>query len=236
MKYEEWINSEEYFRLTNITNIGDSCGVTLIYMVCLIIPALQGYVSGNITGLIIGLIIGISIIFLIRRHTVIKGKLQPIKAYHSFVKLAHISGVLYLLLFFTNFVIFFSIGLSTAIWITTLLISYLIVFLIIFWLNKKKIISLNIFKQLCLAGGIISLLLTINYYTSTEKWTETHHFELIQQDDTLIEFKDHKLDKYIGIRLFWKVQFGARPYAVKYTFEKGGLGLDVIKDYEFLAE
>ncbi len=236
MRYNEWINSEEYQNLINVTNIGDSCGVTLIYLVCLIVPSFQGYVSGEIIGALIGLSIGITIIFFLRKYTVIKGKLQPLKAYKSFIKLAHISGILYFLLFTGNFVIFFAIGLSTAIWLSLLLSSYLISFAIFFLLHKRKIIHQNIFKQLSLAGSIISLFLTINYFTSNNRWEETHYFELIKQDDTLIEFKDNDLNNYLGVRLFRAVNFGERPYAVKYTFEKGGLGFDVVKSYEFIAE
>ncbi len=235
MQYEAWINSQEYKNLVKITTIGDSCTVTIVYGICLILPVFQGGITSGVIGGIIGLAIGITIILVLKRIPVLQDKFQPINSIKALFSLTKYSGILVFLLFALNLYVFFTIGLSTVIWISILLGAYIASYLFVNYTVKQKNSNTNLFKRLAYSGGLVSLILCINYYSSSNPYEETYSYIMTKQDDSLIEFQHQALKDYVGIRLFNSIYFkNDTPNAVTYHFEKGGLGIPVVKKYKFI--
>lgn len=234
MKYKAWVNSKEYKELVNITTIGDSCIAILVYFICILLPVMQGFSSHNLQGALIGLLIGIVLIMLLRRTFVFKGKVQIIDSLKAIKKIVSLSETIFASLFIINCIVFFTIGLSTVIWISILLSSYIVVFLILH-VGLKMLRKYTNFQKAILAGAIISGLLCFNYFTSSNSYTGIYSFNKYNQHDSLIEFNNNELKDYVGIRLFNSIFIdGKTPFAIKYVFENGGLGIDVVKEYIFL--
>jgi len=98
------------------------------------------------------------------------------------------------------------------------------------------------FLNWCVAPGIISFLLLINFLFSYSPVQESYKFSRSREyvsskhggggmrSNTLIHLKGDKYEDYAGLRIFWD-ESQLRGSTITYTFEQGLLGIRVMSDW-----
>jgi len=237
MKYNEWIHSDEYKKLLDITAVGDFFMSLLILSVVFVLPAIAGWkVGGGMKGAIGGLAIGVAAVVLLVRRNVLGQYLCPVKVAKAVFQLVKFETFIIFVLSLVNVVVFFRIGLFTLIYLPILLAAYGVSFLIIYFFIKPKTNKLlDVCRKITFATAIISLLLCLNFFVSNDNRTITYYFDRKVQEDTLLEFNHDELKNYSGVRFFFFIDTEhGKPIGVEYLLKKGLLGYSVVKNYKFV--
>jgi hypothetical protein len=237
MKYNEWIRSEEYKKLMEVTTVGNFFMTLFLLSVVLFLPLVAGWkIGGGLPGVIIGLLIGVVIAFFLTRERVLGQYLQPQKAFNVVFRHTKLSSFITFVLFVVNVVVFFRVGLFTLIYLPMLLALYVASFLIICFVVKPKTNKLlDVYRRSSFSATIISILLCLNFFVSNDTQSVTYYFDRKVQEDTLLEFNHDELKDYSGVRFFFFIdEEHGKPIGVEYLFKKGLLGYPVVENYKFV--
>jgi hypothetical protein len=151
-----------------------------------------------------------------------------------------------------NGYVFFEFGINTLINLTELFMAYTIVSVLtlsFLYLKKRgkhaKLTSYDVyFRSLSAAPAVVSLFLSINYLFSHSPQNETYRYTAHTRDSYveggvshkrksgLIELESDAYSSYAGIRLFINGIDLSDEGTITYTFERGILGITVLKGYQ----
>jgi hypothetical protein len=142
----------------------------------------------------------------------------------------------------TNIFILFKVVLNTKLeWYTILLIYAIwisVAFVLLKFILKKPIWHMAVTALLCL-----HILFGINYWLTKNPYEEKYAFTYInildngrKEPTTFITLEGNAYKDYPGIRLFGSIEPMRGNAYVIYTFEKGLLGVPVMKGYTFVSQ
>ncbi|MDR3705432.1 MAG: hypothetical protein P4L28_05965 [Paludibacteraceae bacterium] len=237
MKYNEWIHSDEYKKLMDVTTVGDFFMSLFILSVVFILPLVAGWkIGGGVIGVIMGLAIGVATVLFLTRKNILGQYLQPVKTSRVIFQHAKLRPFLVFVLFVVNAIVFVRVGLFTLIYLPILLAVYGVSFLIICFVVKTKTNKLlDVYRKITFSAAIISVLLCLNFFISNDNRTATYYFDRKVQEDTLLEFNHDELKNYSGVRFFFFMDTEhGKPIGVEYLLKKGLLGYSVVTNYKFV--
>ncbi len=242
MKYQEFLNSDEYKSLSSIVTIGEHLAFLFAAFMFLILPAGAAYLYGFkgflASLLLITITLPLSIKGIANRAVINQGKLLK-----SIVHLIRTRGFIMVFLSFFNLFTFLKIGMQTLLSIYSLIAIFIIpVFLsfFIFIYFKKSFVNNRGFYSFCLVPFCINLLFLINFVFAKNPVLESYYFKKEMhastggwQESTYIYLENDAYSDCQGIRAFWDYQSMAQKSRVSYVFCDGFLGLRVLTDYKF---
>lgn len=233
MRYEAWTKTKEYKDLSNINTIQEFITSVLILFIIVSIFGILGKITelkyGAIAGLSTGLILSYSII---KNNTFgISLRIAPLcKAISELISFK--TGML-VVISILNIVVFFNIGLNTLLPLQWLGCSYLLSFILFQWFVffifkiKKQFI-----QKIILSSTLLSFLLCLNFFFSSNPTSKTYAVQNMQEDN-LLELENNSLKEFVGVRFFSEIDNLALLKSIEFTFEKGMFGIDVVKDIKF---
>jgi hypothetical protein len=249
MNSHEYLHSEEYKLYSSIEVFGTHFVFLIAFFSLLILPILLIYNFG-VTGVIMSVMA--NIFMLLFTMSAVRN-LHKIDLKEFSTSLLYLLKTKYVKSFFIvlfNLYIFLEIGLNTFITLNAILMYYVVLAVIaalIVLINsirtKSKVNSFHLyFVTTCIAPGIISLLLLINYSFSSDTRIETFKYKSHVLDTYsrgkywkkktgLIELENNVYAEYVAIRSFSGNEKLKSSGTITYTIEKGLFGIKVMKNY-----
>lgn len=248
--FHEYIHSEEFKLYNAMESFGTHMVFTLAFFTVFILPVLL-ILNFGITGIIMSVFANVFMLLFTMSAVRNLHKLN-IKSFLESV--SYLSTTIYvksILIIVFNLTIFVVIGLNTLIQLNHLVLSYLLTILLaaIFWKLrsvriKKRISSFQLyFIATCIAPGLISLFLTLNYIFSSDPTIESYHFTALKtthlvrsqqktKKNGMIQLEHDRYKEFTAIRSFSRVNELPDTGIIYYTFENGLFGLNVLKEYK----
>lgn len=252
MKYEEYINSEEYKLSAAINNIGNLLRLLFAIAVFIIIPIL-GFIYNSWGGLFISTFIMVATIpvtwpiitelkSLKKNFSPLKTSFKTIKKHDWYYSISNTQKVQFILFLPVNLFILFKITCNTLIPLSILFIIYssaILIGAIVTYTIKKINKKYLTFLSLCLAPLIINIFFLINYLISFNPKTESYfYFQTTSSSRTgtvhkssIIYLEDKAYDDYTGLRSFFEFNNLDNNNHITFTFKEGLFGFRVMKNY-----
>jgi hypothetical protein len=238
MRYEEFEKTEA-FQTVNALNIILDHFLFLIACGLLVsIPILLTHFY-EFTGLILGCLFLLAVGRPVFGY--IKSFFQPVQLWLALMSLVETYFFRYIILTATNLYILLKVGLQTMlpvyITITIIVIPALVGYRFLFRSKEKRE---RMFIAICLVPMMVNLLFLLNFFGSShpsieqyEIWDEISHTKSGSRQSTLIHLEHDMYDNYVGIRIFSDIRQMQNNEHIIYQFEKGLLGIRVLKEYRF---
>ncbi len=229
MRYKAWTQTKEYKDLVNIVVIQRFLSATFILFIIISVCGIFGKITQTKYGIQTGLTIGFITSFYIIKKKMFGSWLNVKELLKAISNLFSLSTGIYALLFIINSIIFFRIGFNTLINTFLLLSIYIILFVIIRYISKfifknKK----QLFKKFILSNSLISILLLLNFFITSNPTTEIHKIARYQSS-SLIKLENDNLKQYPALRFFYDIDKLLFVQSLKFTLHEGFLGIKVNK-------
>jgi hypothetical protein len=242
MKYEEYLQSDEFKAVSAITNVFDFIGFILILLVLIAIP-IVAFLRFKTFGLIISLSFLLVLLPYLLRF-IRKASPDFSQLGTTFKFFAHSEIFRVGLLTILNLVLITTVVFRTFITPATMLLSFLIPVIIAYgiptWLLKVKYNFRFFFVWFCLTPLMVNLFYVTNYSISKNPVSERYHFKNVLQETpggkratTTIELDGNKYKEYYFLRFFLNYNEVISNDHITYTIKDGAWGLRVMKKYEF---
>lgn len=247
--YHGYINSEEFKLYAAMESFGTHVVFLLAFFTVLILPIIL-ISNFGITGIIMSVFANIFLLLFTMSAVRNLHKLNVRSFLRSIRYLIKTNYVKSFFIILFNLYIFIAIGLNTLIALPNLILSYLLTIVLAAGISyfrsrqiKKRTSSFQIyFITSCVAPGIISLFLTLNYLFSSNQTKESYSFKAVEQKyfvlekektkkNGMIQLEKDRYEEYVAIRSFSSLDQLPDSGIVHYTFEKGLFGLTVLKGY-----
>jgi hypothetical protein len=206
----------------------------------------------NVGGLLLSLFFGLCAIPLWKRALRPGSNIRLTKLFKAFKTVLWNKTFVLFVFMGVNVWVFFNISLNTLI-PTYLLISVLVLSIVLgYWyVRKNEKIARDPFNRslygLVLFPGIIQSVLVLNFVFSSSPTLETYRYKLWttkmywRYSKTpsidyipLAQLEDDVYYHYFGARLVWRPGPMESSQAIEFEFEKGLLGISVLKSYRFI--
>lgn len=243
-RYQDYINSDDYKSSKAFENLLDF--ILFIISVPLALSPFILYFYNGFSGMVIGIIFMIfsSVIWVdvlihkkhILSFSIFKETLKILVTNKQSLK------IIYTIF---NIIVFLYIALNTLINFKILLLIYVILAGLPYIFHKiKKNITIKIHTYSFI--NLFAIFLIVNYYFSDESYIEKYSFkhyreeyrdkysrELRTQNTTFINLENDSYQSYPGIRIFININEMKYSDSIQYKFERGLMGLRVLKEYQF---
>lgn len=239
MKHEEFVNSHFYKSITSLETVVKHVAV-LFFLLGFVGFIIFCLVSGNIEVMIGALVLAAGGTFLFRLSG-INANLSREEFVESLKYIAKTWQFVLAVIIALNVQIILVIGFQTLVPLLLLLGVYVLCimsgFVLFGIVLKHKGMGLS-FRAFALFPGIISLLLCINYFFSSNPHTETyvmirHYTGARRSVQAYISLPGDKYRDYYGIRVFLDYKPIAENDLITYTFKDGLLGVRVMTGARF---
>lgn len=242
MRYQEFLNSDEYKSLNSIVTIGEHLAFLFAVFMFIILPSGAFYFYGfkGFLGSLLLIVITLPLSIKGIKNLAI---INTTKLLKSIFHLIQTKGFLIVFLTFFNFFTFLKIGMQTLISIYTLFGVFIIPISLSFFIliYFKKISGYQKrFYSLCIIPFAVNLLFLINYVFAKNPVLETYFFKKEMhastggwQESTYIYLENDAYANCQGIRSFWDYQAMAQKSRVSYVICEGFFGFRVLTDYKF---
>ncbi len=253
IRYEEYINSEEYKLSAAINDVGNLLRLLFAIAVFIVIPPLAFIYNGWL-GLFTSLFIMAATIpvtwpiitelkSLKKNLSALKNSFATIRNHDWFYSISNTPKVLFIIFLPVNLLILFKVAFNTLIPLSKLFIIYLAAILlgVIVTYSVKKINKKYLtFLSLCLAPFVINIFFLINFAISfnpkTESYSYFHTTHLSRsgssyESSSFIYLENKAYEEYYGLRSFSDYTALEENNRITFTFKEGLFGLRVMTDY-----
>jgi hypothetical protein len=243
MKYEEYINSEDFKAVSALNVLFDLIGFLVILLFIAGIPVVISVIFG-IPGVIASVLLLILTFPALRKFIpALMPDFSALPGSMNYLLKNRISQIVFLSLLNILLILFF--GFRTLIEFKWLLLSFAGPSLIAYAFSKS-LIQDNQLKQFfiwfCIIPLIINTFYVVNYSFSNNPVTETYHFKNSLQntwrgkrETTTIVLENNRYREYYFLRFFMDYNEMGNSDKIRYTFKDGLLGFRVMTRYEFIA-
>ncbi|MES2778597.1 MAG: J domain-containing protein [Bacteroidota bacterium] len=239
MRYEEFEKTEAAQTINAINVIFDHLIFLFVCALLLAVPLVLGYLydfTGIILGLLFLLAIGRPVIGYIKHY------FQPAQLWVALMSLVETYFFRFVILSATNLYILLKVGLQTMLPLPVSLAILVIPALVYYFVWGKKVEARQrVFFTVCLVPLIFNALFALNFWASRnpsieqyEIWDEHTHSKTTTHPNTLIMLENDAYANYVGIRIFSDIRIMQNNEHIIYQFEKGLLGIRVMKEYRFI--
>lgn len=239
MRYEEFEKTEAAQTINSINVIFDHLIFVFVCVLILAVPVVLTYLydfTGIILGLLFLLAIGRPVFGYIKRY------FQPQQLWLALMSLVETYFFRYAILTATNFYILLKIGLQTMLPVpvsVAILVAPALVYYFV-W-GKKEEPQKRSFYAICIVPLLFNGLFMLNFWGSSapaieqyEIWDEQTQTKTGTHQSTYIMLENDAYANYIGIRIFSDIRIMQNNEHIIYQFEKGLLGIRVMKEYRFM--
>lgn len=253
MRYEEYINSEEYKLSAAINNVGNLLRLLFTIAVFIIIPPFM-FIYNSWLGLFASIFIMAATIpvtwpiitelkSLRKNLSGLKNSFATIRNHDWFYSISNTPKVQFIIFLPINLFLLFKIAFNTLIPLSTQFIIYssaMLLGVIVTYAVKKINKKYLTFFSLCLAPFIVNIFFLINFTISFNPKTESYsyfqttHFSRTgnrYESSSFIYLENKTYEKYNGLRLFSQLNDLDENNRITFTFKDGLFGLRVMKNY-----
>ncbi len=231
MRYEEFLNSDQYKEQKVVDSITSHLGVLLSLILLTVFPIVMFSLVG--AQAIIGLFFVNLILLPIHINAYRNLKIFNGNEFlNSMTKLLYYRWFQVISMGIFNLIVLFTVVIHTLVTISYVFSAYAIAVLAILVIvrNPKN----RTFLSFAVAPSLISLLFIINFAFASDPINE--NFIIVSDPQTrntsVITLEKGQLDEYPGLRTFsdyFEIRYAK---SIEYTFEKGLFGLWVMTDYD----
>jgi DnaJ domain len=239
MRYEEFEKTEAAQAINAVNVIFDHFIFLFVCALLLAVPIVLTYLY-DFTGIILGLLFLLAIGRPILGY--IKPYFHPQQLWLALMSLVETFFFRYVILTATNLYMLLKFGLQTMLPLpVSLAILVVPALLYYFILGKKEESKQRSFFAVCIIPFVLNGLFLLNFWGSNtptieqyEIWDEQTQTKTSSHQSTLIMLENNAYANYIGIRIFSDIRIMQNNGHIIYQFEKGLLGLRVMKEYRFI--
>lgn len=239
MRYEEFEKTEAAQTINAVNVIFDHFIFLFVCVLILAVPMVLTYLydfTGIILGLLFLLAIGRPVFGYIKRY------FQPQQLWLALMSLVETFFFRFTILTATNLYILLKVGLQTMLPLPVSLVIIIAPALLYYFIwGKKAEPKQRSFFAICIVPLIMNGLFMLNFWGSSnptieqyEIWDEQTQTKTPTHQNTLIMLENDVYSNYIGIRIFSDIRVMQNNEHIIYQFEKGLLGIRVMKEYRFI--
>lgn len=242
MKYEEYINSEDFKAVSALNVLFDLIGFLVILIFIAGIPIVISVLFG-LPGVIASVLLIILSFPALRKFIpAVMPDFSALPAAMNYLLKNRISQIVLLTLLNILLILFF--GFRTLIEFKWFFLTFIVPALILYVISKY-LINDNQLKQFflwfCIVPLIVNSLYVVNYTFSSNPVMETYRFKNSLQntwrgkrETTTIVLENNRYREYYFLRFFMDFKEMGNSNKIRYTFKDGLFGLRVMTDYEFI--
>ena len=236
MRYEEFVKSDYYKEQVVVDVVTLHVGILVSIFLLIVLPLVLVTNYGP-EGLLPYLVVNFVLIpFHLRSYFNLK-KLSLGTFKSATVDLFKITWFQITALTLVNLYAVFFVGMNTLIAPWKILFAYALIS-VIFYVGSRKLMAKSVIT-FGIAPVIISTLLLLNYYFSSNERTETYTLQTeypYVQRDTFITLENDIYTEYPGLRIFSDYDEVQRAREIQYKMKDGLFGIKVMTDYFFIQD